>query len=407
MRGRVHSLAAIVGTIVGLQIAVGGAASADDGPILVADSKNVTLTAVDAGGATATVTIENQAVGSMDVWAIVDDEDADEDCTITSPTEDKPTKVDGHLQQKVTITFAEACEPDLKGGTGFELHAGSATFDLHADPPKSPNPNWFAVLLIYGLAGVASALVLAIAWGNWKKPATRSVKQELSMVLPGLDATWKFSDSWAANATVVTAAFSGVFGAKEVTNALLGESEATTLLSVALVSAALALGLVGVSPMLLQGLRKRLEAEEGVVGAAVKAIPPGLYVTARGLVFAAFFTLTATVGQLATLLFGLSETDFGSETVIGSVGAIAGFLIFWYAYKATKQNLTTGAAPPPADPPAGGKTISITLPAPGGWRDLHVDGNRDEDEVNEDRRVIIVNVPVVDSTGVARSSGII
>ena len=336
---------------------------------------------------------------------------ADKDCTITSPAEDKATEVDGHRQQKVTITFAEACDPDRKDGTDFTVHAGSATFDLHADPPKTPDPNWIAVLVIYGVAAVVSALVLAYAWGSWTKPVTSPTKN-FTMVLPALDANWKFSDSWAANATVVTAVFTGVFGAKEVTNALLGEDSATNLLAVALVSAALALGLVGVSPMVLQGFRRRIDDAEDAVQPpaprpAVKAIPAGLYVTPRALVFAAFFTLTGTVGQLSSLLFALMRTDFGSDILMGILGGIAAVLIFWYAIKATDQNLTTGAAPPVADPPTGGKTITITLPAPGGRRDLHVEVDADEDQVAEEQRVVTVTVPAESSSTESRPSGII
>lgn len=115
MRVRVQATATAVGVLLGLQIAAAGAASADENPVLVADTRNVTLTAKDDGGATAAVTIENQAEEPIDVWAEVGSV-ADKDCTITSPAEDKATEVDGHRQQKVTITFAEACDPFAKTG---------------------------------------------------------------------------------------------------------------------------------------------------------------------------------------------------------------------------------------------------------------------------------------------------
>ncbi len=338
--------------VVALQVFAGGAASADDDPVLIGDSDDVTLTSQDDGGATATVTLQNQGPVPVTVGVALGAAAAP-GCKVDVP--DGAT-IAGHRQQAVELTFSAACDPDRDAGTDFTVRAGTASFDLHAEPPAAPDPNWVVVMLIYVVSALVSALVLAVAWLAWPQDLLRRVNS-IRMPLPGLDADWKFSDSWAANATVVTALFAGLFGAKEVTTALLGDG-ADTLLAIALVSAAVSVGLVGLSPMLLQGLRVRSDGEDAKADGEARKLtgdlPAGLYVTPRGLLVAAFCTLTATAGQLSSLLYAVMDTDFGDDVLLAAVGAVGWIALVWYAFHATQQNLTTGAAlPPPPEPAAG------------------------------------------------------
>ena len=209
--------------------------------------------------------------------------------------------------------------------------------------------------------------MLLVTYRTWAAPPERAGEKKLSMPLPGLDSSWKFSDSWAANATVVTALFTGLFGAKEVTTALLGEGT-SDLLAVALVSAAVSVGLAGLSPMVLQALRTRtpkIPEKKDADGNPITAeTPAGLYVTPLGLLLAAFLTITATGGQLAALLYALAKTEFGSDWAILIIGLSAGLLLFWYAAAATDQNLTTGATLAPPTPPAPvAQASAVELPA--------------------------------------------
>jgi hypothetical protein len=362
-RASALSIAAAVGVAFWLQLAIPASAWADDSPILVNDSTDVTLTKADNGTATATVTIENQAEAELEVWVRVGATAAD-DCTIVSPTKGDPEEILGHRHEKVTVTFAAACDPEREGGTDFIVRtdAGAETFRMHAKPPATSDPNWPAILTIYALVGVVSTCLLGAVWSLWEKkhipegnsdnPPNKGgqpgmPQSKVVMTLPGLDAAWKFADSWAANATVVTAVFTGVFGAKEIVTALLGDA-GKTLITTATVAAAISVGLAGVSPMLLQSLRRRVSKRDEVgAGAAddpkLAEVPAGLYVTPLGLLVAGTLTLTATGGQLGVILYELSKTDFWHWWASIVAGIVAAALLIWYAIAATSQNLTTGA----------------------------------------------------------------
>ena len=172
------------------------------------------------------------------------------------------------------------------------------------------------------------------------------------MPLPGLDATWKFADGWATNATVLTTLVTAVFGADKVTEALLGEGETPDVLAVSLVVSALSLGLVGLSPMIVQVLRRRcpgMPATKDQGKAVTGSVPSGLYVTSAGLLVGAVVTLTATFGQLASILLAVLDTDFATDGFIQAIGVISGLVLLGYAVVSTHQNLTTGATPPPPE----------------------------------------------------------
>lgn len=335
----------VVALILGVQLIAAGPAPADDGPVLVADTGTVALTAKESGEATGSITLQNQ--GSTDATVTVATKaNVPSGCTIT-PVD---ATLKEHRQQKLTLTFAAACNREQ--GIDFIVTVGGVPFELHADKPKMPNPNWWAVVLSYLLVGLASIVVLTAAWNHWEPPRNRGDK-DYDLTLPGLEASWKFTDSWAANATVLAALFTGIFGTKEVTTALLGE-DASNLLAIALVAAAVSVGLAGLSPMVLQGFRRQAEKvdeqkdEHGTTTAP--EIPAGLYVTPRALTFAAFFTLTATAGQLAALLYAMGANDYWPDWASWVVGGLGGYVLGWYAVKATLQNLTTGATLPAPKP---------------------------------------------------------
>ena len=150
--------------------------------------------------------------------------------------------------------------------------------------------------------------------------------REMRQPLPGLAATWSFNDSWATNATAVTAVFTGLFGTEDVATAMLGK-QATGVLALALVAAATAVGLAGLSPMVLQAMRD-----------------DSLSVTRWGLFAAALCTLTATGGQLVAIVVALLDTPLRTYAVIA--GIVGGVLLLVYGWRSTRQNLVAGAKPP-------------------------------------------------------------
>ena len=147
----------------------------------------VTLTDAD-NGATATITLSNQTADPVDV-SVTKGSGALDDCVITAPDDHT---LDGQRQQTFTFTFSDACHPYRSEGTNFTVTAGQSTFDLHADPPKKPDPNWGIIIGIFIGAALISALVLWWAYGSWTKPVTRTSADGFDMVLPSLDSAWKF-----------------------------------------------------------------------------------------------------------------------------------------------------------------------------------------------------------------------
>lgn len=227
--------------------------------------------------------------------------------------------------------------------------AKATALSLLADRPAPPDPDWWLVFGVFMASAVLAGSVLWRSWRGWRKPASFPVAKDGRMPLPGLDACWKFSDSWAANATVVTAIFTGLFGAGDITTALLGD-EADDVLLVGPVAAAVAVGLAGLSPMLLQGLREDFAAVTEVKGQPLPDdVSTGILVTPRALCLAALFTLTATIGQLGVLVWALMQTGFGHDLVFITAGAASVVLILWYGYRATQQNLTAGASLPTSE----------------------------------------------------------
>jgi hypothetical protein len=133
--------------------------------------------------------------------------------------------------------------------------------------------------------------------------------------LKGLEASWSFKDSWASTATVIAAAFAGVFGQSDVLEAIFGDDTAPVF-ALATVASAVAVGLVAAAPLVLQAART-----------------PESEVTVWGLLSAAVLTLAATGGELAVIAIGASLLDLGGfERLLPWLGLVGGTLLAGYAY---------------------------------------------------------------------------
>jgi hypothetical protein len=358
-----------------------GQAAADDSPVLIEEGNEVTMSVAD-GTAMVTVTLENQSKRQLQVGARPG-KGARPGCGITPVG---PTTLRPHRQQKFTFALNSGCEPDRPRGTNVVIQAGGGKFAIHANPPlvdgpddgappdtgtgtgtgtgsdpagsetaTSISPDWGEVGVIYLVAFVTSTVVLVGAFFSWTEPVERAGERRMRMSLPGLAASWKFSDSWAANVTVITAIFTGLFGADKVATELLGSEAAKSVLAIAIVSAAISVGLTGTGPMLLQALRgefaERPPNMDGAGKPTTVATPPGFYITPVGLLSAAVVTLTATSGQLATILIAVLETDFGDDKILVAIGIVAGMTLLGYAVATTRQTLTVGATLGKPSPP--------------------------------------------------------
>jgi hypothetical protein len=307
------------------------AAFADNQVVLVATDDHIQMEVSDDGQLTADVTLINNGATPVSLDPSLTD-GTPSGCNVEKPGE----QLTEHRQATFKLSFS-GCPKDQD--IHIAVAVGGQTFRLTADAPKSADPNWLFLLSFLGAAAVAG-LVLWRRYKTRTSPANRAKTK--SMSLPGLAPTWTFKDSWAANATVITAAFTGLFGTKEVTTSLLGD-DATNVLASALVSAAISIGLAGLSPMILQALRHQF-AKEDLDGD--KTIQAGLYVTPLGLLIAGVITPRSTGGQLAVVVFSLLSTDFLADWTIIVAGFLAAALLIWYAWKSTQQNLDTGAQPP-------------------------------------------------------------
>jgi hypothetical protein len=309
-----------------------GDARADAGTVVVvSDDNHVPLAVDDQGKLTADVTLVNSSATPVTVKAKLMGGPAG--CHVVAPKQ----PLAKYHQSKMTFEFP-GCAAD--NAVSFSVFANGQRFDLTADATKtSPHPNWW-LLLAFPLAAVVALIVVGVTYLVWSRKAAARCR---TMYLPGLDAKWTFKDSWAANATVVGAAFTGVFGTTDVTTALLGD-EATNVLAIAVVAAAVAVGLAGVGPMVLQALRREFkQLPEGIT------LPVGFYVTPLGLIAAAVCTLAGIGGQLAVLVLALKDTHLWADGAMLGVGAAGLLLLGWYSATATFQNLETGETPPPAE----------------------------------------------------------
>jgi hypothetical protein len=182
----------------------------------------------------------------------------------------------------------------------------------------------FLAGLICGLV----AVILGWLWFQLKRPAEVSGAAGLHNPLPGLDAKWTFKDSWAANVTLVSAIFTGLFGTSDLLKSTLGE-EAPGVLSVITIASAIAVAVVGVAPLLLQALRD--DESQVLVG--------GLLVSAALAVGASAGLVLAIASSVAPMLAGKAHTALCSGVII------ALFILALYADTSVRQNLTTGLKP--------------------------------------------------------------
>ena len=339
----------VAGPMVGFGVPLSAAmAEPDSTVVLVADDETVDLAEDDDGKVTGSLTLINNTTGTPTVTA--EHEDQDSTCKI----EPGPTSLDASREQKVTLTFT-SCRVDE--AFEFTVTVGEIALPtLTTKPPDEPNPAWLGLLGFVGTA-VIGALVIGLTYRTWDgKPAPASTPagsaadtteptstSNLLGGLPGLPATWSFKESWATNATVIAAAFTGVIGVSDIADTLFAD-DADDVVALVAVGSAIAIGLVGAAPMTLQMLRNK----------AGEATPLGIIV-------AGIVTVSATGGELIAAIVAALNAGLGGT--VGSwalvvAGTLALIVLGAYSSRATIQNLRTGVTPPPKD----AKKIVIEIP---------------------------------------------
>lgn len=172
-------------------------------------------------------------------------------------------------------------------------------------------------LLAGCLAG--SFVVVLVAWYRAKKEGGE---------LPGLEPGWSFSESWASNVTIGSAALLAVLGSSDVVASVLGED--ADVLGVVIVASAVAAGLVAIAPLVV----KALVAESGSV-------------TVMGLFIAATLTLTGASFEVLVLALNADQLVQGNAWLIVGIAILA--LLALYGYRSLEMTFKLTEPPPESE----------------------------------------------------------
>ncbi len=239
----------------------------------------------------------------------------------------------------VTVELAEACAHE-----GLELKltaalAGGASQVFEVDPEGAPakKPNWHELWAF--LVALIASLILSIPFYfcGWKPKS--GGKRKLNQPLGSLDATWKFNDNWATNATAAGALLTGLFSATTA-KAFLGEN-AEALTALATVGAGIALVLVNAAPIVTLATKSYKESND----------KRGDAFTAGGVLLGAILILAAAAGQLWVVAYTASELDLGSAGWLVWVGFGVGIATLGiYSFRSLTDLLERGTEAKASEP---------------------------------------------------------
>ncbi|MGY1754373.1 hypothetical protein [Blastococcus sp. SYSU D01042] len=271
---------------------------------------------------------------------------------------------EGDEERAATLTTA----PDGPAGTTTV----DFSFSIAQPPDPAPGPLWFFALA--GLLGLVAVVPPYAFWktsprGNPERPVASGATQEqkklsrvwatlsqrgehhLGSTLPGITADWSFTDTWASNAGLATALFTGLFAATDPLEIVLG-TDSSQAQSTIVIASALAAGLIGAAPLLLVICKRRFEKEGGVAR----------HNTIGGVLAASWVVITASTGLV---LAAAAALDRPWPWVIAVAVCL---LLLVYSWKSVPQTLALGSFPvaegAEARPPAIG--------GPGSRRDFTV-----------------------------------
>ena len=280
--------------------AAGALASTSPAQVVIV-STNVSFDSSSPATATFTVSLINLTEQSTVIGATPSNPSG-KACKITPD----PNVVPAATQQTVAVTL-RGCALPTSGGFLVTLTADGQALPTLTVAPATPavsTPDW-TLFVAFPIAVVAAAVILAAAGcrGYWRyyraekdegKPETNrlSICAWWWKCALNLSTGWSLKDSWASNVTVIGAAFAGVFGSSDVLKAVLGNAT-DPVFALALVSGAVAAGIVGAAPLILAAVRWT----GGVTPAALLA--------------GASLTVGAAGGELAVITLGAQHLPLG------------------------------------------------------------------------------------------------
>lgn len=236
-------------------------------------------------------------------------------------------------RQESSLTFAlSGCDFGDEKAVGLVVEVEGVIFDVTATNGEKEDPNW-ALLWTFIWAVGAGIILVAVGWISFlaKPPAALSNGNNVgpSTPLPYLGATWSFKDSWAANVTLVSAVFSGIFGSSDLLKSVTG-AEAPSTLAVITIASAIGVALVGLGPLVLQALRN--DKSEVIAGA---------------LFLSASIAVGAAGGLVLIIIRSVDNVVSGSANpFLWGGGVLALVLLAAYAITSVRQNLILGLTEP-------------------------------------------------------------
>ncbi len=200
-------------------------------------------------------------------------------------------------------------------------------------------PDWHELWAF--LIALVAASILAVFFFFYCWEPQDHAGRRLNQPLGSLDATWKFNDNWATNATAAGALLSGLFSATTA-KAFLGEN-AEALTALATVGGAIALLLIAAAPIVVL-TTKSYKGPDGSRGDAF---------TVGGVLLGAVLVLAAAAGQLWVVAYNASELDLGSGGWLIWVGFGMGIVILGtYSFRSLKDLFERGTEEKAIEPAA-------------------------------------------------------
>lgn len=239
----------------------------------------------------------------------------------------------------VTVELAAAC---AREGVKFKLtatlaHGTSQAFEIEPKGSPAKMPNWHELWAF--LIALLVSLILSIPFYFWGWKPQHGGKRKPNLPLGSLDATWKFNDNWATNATAAGALLTGLFSATTA-KSFLGEN-AEALTALATVGAGIALILVSAAPIVTLATKSYKESN-GKRGDSF---------TVGGILLGAVLILTAAAGQLWVVAYTASELNLGSAGWLVWVAFGIGIAVLvTYSFRSLKDLLERGTEEKAAEP---------------------------------------------------------
>ncbi len=353
----------VAGLVVVFFVVGAGAPAAAEGPILP-DGEEISFEKAD-GSISASLTIVNPTDDLVTPVELIGSGDI-ENCTFTA----EPSELEAN--RSVTVKFTAAgCE--LAGnGSPATLTIGTQTheYSLKASDSEPADLDFGRILLYFGVAAAASAIVVVAVWRRRPTQPGSEAKLAAGFVLDVAD-DWKFSDSWATNLSGFAALFATLLGASDFLESALGDDAkdlSARLLAIGIVSGLL----IGAAPLV------------------VKVFGPVAQPSVVGLLISGWLTITGATGQIIAICAEIWRAAPSDEWLTGgstALGVAGGVVLLAYAYKTLGQTLVVGSegesdeaisetamlaaavraardSTPPVPPPPGDTSIEPTTIAP-------------------------------------------